>query len=279
MAGLTYDQIQRYSRHIKLKEIGSEGQSRLLASRVLVVGTGGLGSPCAFYLAAAGVGTLGLADGDVVERSNLQRQILHGEADLGRPKVDSAREKLTALNPEVRVITYRERLNPDNALDLMRDYEVVVDGADNFPARYLLSDACRILGKPLVHGSVFRFDGQVTVFSPPAGPCYRCLYPEPPPPGTVPTCEEVGVLGAVTGVIGSIQAAEAIKLLLGRGRTLAGRLLLFDALNLEFREVRIRRNAACPACGDHPTLKELIDYEDFCAGRLRGRESPSPADA
>lgn len=262
--GFTEEQIKRYSRHIILKEVGGAGQQKLLDARVLLVGAGGLGSPAAFYLAAAGVGTLGLIDGDRVDLSNLQRQIIHTTADLDRPKVESAREKIAALNPDVQVRTYEELLTSANALEIMRDYDVVVDGADNFATRYLVNDAAVLLGKPNVHGSVFRFEGQATVFVPGEGPCYRCLYPAPPPPGTVPSCAEAGVLGVLPGLIGLIQATETIKLILGQGRTLKGRLLLYNALGLEFHEVKLRRDPACPLCGDVPTITELIDYAEFC---------------
>ncbi len=260
------EQIRRYSRHIILPEIGGKGQQKLLSSRVLIVGAGGLGSPAALYLAAAGVGTLGIADFDDVEASNLQRQIIHTTRDLGRPKVFSAAAKLRDLNPDVKVVPHPLRLTSANALDLLAAYDVVVDASDNFPTRYLANDACVLLGKPLVHGSIYRFDGQATVFLPGQG-CYRCLFPSPPPPGAVPTCAEAGVLGVLPGIIGTIQAVEVIKLLLGIGETLAGRLLIFDALAMAFHEVRLRRNPACPVCGDNPSVRELIDYEEFCGLR------------
>jgi len=264
---LTEEQIERYSRHILLPEVGGKGQEKLLDAKVLIVGAGGLGSPVATYLAAAGVGTLGLVDGDVVDLSNLQRQILHATPDVGRPKVDSATERIQALNPDVEVRVYPERLTSDNALEIIRDYDIVVDGTDNFPARYLLSDACVLTGRPLVHGSVFRFEGQVTVFSHAGGPCYRCLFPEPPAPGTIPSCAEAGILGVTPGFIGLVQATEVIKLILGVGRPLSGRLLIYDGLAMEITEVTINRDAGCPACGDEPTVTELIDYEIFCGLR------------
>lgn len=260
----TEDQVKRYSRHIILKEVGGKGQQKLLAARVLLVGAGGLGSPAGFYLAAAGVGTLGIIDGDRVDLSNLQRQILHSTDDLGKSKVVSARETIEALNPDVTVQVYDERLTRDNALDIIRDYDLIVDGADNFATRYLVNDACVLLGKPNVHGSVFRFDGQATVFIPGQGPCYRCLYPAPPPPGTVPSCAEAGVLGVLPGLIGLIQATEAIKLILNTGTSLRGRLLLYNALSLEFNEVRLRQDPGCPICGENPTITQLVDYEEFC---------------
>lgn len=261
----TEEQIVRYSRNILLQEVGGKGQKKLLAAKVIIVGTGGLGSPVAMYLAAAGVGTLGIVDSDVVDLSNLQRQILHRTKDIGRPKTASAQETITALNPEVRVVPYQVHLSSENALDILADYDVVVNATDNFPTRYLVNDACVLLRKPLVEGSIFRFEGQVTVFMPGQG-CYRCLFPTPPPPGTVPSCSQIGVLGVVPGIVGTIQATEVIKLILGIGKTLAGRLLLVDALSMDFREVELRRNPHCPVCGDHPTITKLIDYEEFCAG-------------
>ncbi|MBI2368930.1 MAG: molybdopterin-synthase adenylyltransferase MoeB [Deltaproteobacteria bacterium] len=261
----TEEQIRRYSRHIILPEVGGKGQERLLASRALLIGAGGLGSPAAYYLAAAGIGTLGIVDFDDVDLSNLQRQILHRTDDVGRPKVESAREALQALNPDVRVIPYKEQLTSANILELLAEHDVVVDGSDNFPTRYLVNDACVIAGKPNVYGSVFRFEGQVTVFQPGQGPCYRCLYPEPPPPGLVPSCQEAGVLGVLPGVIGLVQAIETVKVLLKIGEPLIGRLLTFDALGLRFRELKLRRDPACPLCGEAPTITQLIDYEEFCA--------------
>lgn len=270
---LTPDELVRYARHLVLLEVGLAGQERLKAARVLLVGAGGLGSPAAMYLAAAGVGTLGLVDFDVVDASNLQRQILHGTSSLGRPKLDSARDRLTDLNPHVNVVLHRERLTSANALDIVRDYDLVIDGSDNFPTRYLVNDACVLTGRPNVYGSIFRFEGQASVFAPPAGPCYRCLYAEPPPPNLVPSCAEGGVFGVLPGVIGSTQALEAIKLILGVGESLVGRLLLFDALRLRFREIPLQRDPECPVCGAHPTVTRLIDYEAFC-----GIGAPEAAD-
>jgi len=261
---LTRPELRRYSRHLVLPEVTLQGQRRLKAARVLLVGTGGLGSPMALYLAAAGVGTLGLVDFDAVDESNLQRQILHGTGDVGRPKVKSAEAAIHEVNPHVQVVLHETRLTSENALEILADYEVVADGTDNFPTRYLVNDACVLLGKPNVYGSVFRFEGQASVFCTPGGPCYRCLYPEPPPPGTVPSCAEGGVLGVLPGLIGMIQATEVVKLILGVGESLAGRLLLYDALEMGFRTLQLRRDPRCPACGDHPTLKHLIDYEAFC---------------
>jgi sulfur-carrier protein adenylyltransferase/sulfurtransferase len=261
---LTTDDLARYSRHLILPEVGMEGQQRLKAARVLCVGTGGLGSPLAFYLAAAGVGTLGLVDFDVVDASNLQRQIIHSTKDIGRKKLDSAEEKLLALNPALNVVKHETMLSSANALEILRDYDIVADGTDNFPTRYLVNDACVLLGKPNVYGSIFRFEGQASVFATETGPCYRCLYPEPPPPGLVPSCAEGGVLGILPGLVGMIQATEAIKLILGKGESLAGRLLLVDALNMKFRELKLRKNPECPVCGDHPTVTKLIDYQQFC---------------
>ena len=261
---LSNDEVQRYSRHLIIPEVGVEGQRRLKDARVVCIGAGGLGSPASLYLAAAGVGTLGIVDFDVVDLSNLQRQILYSSADVGRRKVEAAASRLTSLNPEVRVVVHDTPLSSANALDILRDYDVVVDGADNFPTRYLVNDACVLLGKPNAYGSIFRFDGQASVFGTKGGPCYRCLYPEPPPPGLVPSCAEGGVLGVLPGIIGTIQATEAIKLVLGIGNTLAGRLLLLDALTMEFRTMKLRRDPACPVCGDHPTVTALIDYQQFC---------------
>jgi sulfur-carrier protein adenylyltransferase/sulfurtransferase len=261
---LSNEEVQRYSRHLIIPEVGVEGQKRLKNARVVCIGAGGLGSPASLYLAAAGVGTLGIVDFDVVDFSNLQRQILYSSNDVGRRKVEAAAGRLTSLNPEVRVVTHETPLSSANALDILRDYDVVVDGADNFPTRYLVNDACVLLGKPNAYGSIFRFDGQASVFATKGGPCYRCLYPEPPPPGLVPSCAEGGVLGVLPGIIGTIQATEAIKLILGVGTTLAGRLLLLDALSMEFRTMKLRRDPACPVCGDHPTVTALIDYQQFC---------------
>jgi sulfur-carrier protein adenylyltransferase/sulfurtransferase len=274
---LSSQEVARYSRHLIMPEVGLEGQKRLKAARVLLIGAGGLGSPLALYLAAAGVGRIGLVDFDVVDFSNLQRQVLHGTADVGRPKLQSARERIQAINPEVRVDLYETRLASANALQILGPYDVVIDGTDNFPTRYLVNDACVLLGKPNVYGSIFRFDGQASVFYPGRGPCYRCLYPEPPPPGEVPSCAEGGVLGILPGLVGCIQATEAVKLILGRGSPLVGRLLLYDALQMSFREFKVRRNPKCPVCGDQPTIKQLIDYEQFCG--VRGQEAPAPAAA
>lgn len=269
---LSRAEVHRYSRHLLLPEVGAEGQAVLKASRVLLVGAGGLGAPAALYLAAAGVGRLGIVDFDDVDVTNLQRQVLFGTRDVGRPKAEAARGRLADLNPEIEVVPHACRLTRNNALEIMENYDVVVDGADNFATRYLVNDACVILGKPDVYGSVFRFDGQATVFAAPDGPCYRCLYPTPPPPDRVPNCAEAGVLGVLPGIIGSIQANEAIKCLLGRGRSLAGRLLLFDALEAVFREISIPRSADCPVCGPRSSAPELIDYDLFC----RGTGSPAP---
>src|SRR5208337_1286125 len=272
---LTRDELARYTRHLILPEVGVEGQRKLKAARVLCVGAGGLGSPLALYLAAAGVGTLGLVDLDVVDASNLQRQILHSTHDVGRKKLDSAEEKLAALNPTVRVVKHETMLSSANALDILKDYDIVADGTDNFPTRYLVNDACVLAGKPNVYGSVFRFEGQASVFATREGPCYRCLYPEPPPPGMVPSCAEGGVLGILPGLIGIIQATEVIKLILGKGESLVGRLLLVDALSMRFRELKLRKNPDCPACGTHPSVTELIDYNQFCG--IRGEEAAAPA--
>ena len=261
---LTTDDLSRYSRHLILPEVGMEGQRKLKAARVLCVGTGGLGSPLAFYLAAAGIGTLGLVDFDVVDASNLQRQIIHSTKDIGRKKLDSAAEKLAALNPAMNIIKHETLLSSANALEILKDYDVVADGTDNFPTRYLVNDACVLLGKPNAYASIFRFEGQASVFSTEEGPCYRCAYPEPPPPGLVPSCAEGGVLGILPGLLGVIQATEVIKLILGKGNPLIGRLLLVDALAMRFREVKIRKNPECPVCGENPTIKELIDYQQFC---------------
>jgi sulfur-carrier protein adenylyltransferase/sulfurtransferase len=261
---LTADELSRYSRHLILPEVGMEGQQKLKAARVLCVGTGGLGSPLAFYLAAAGVGTLGLVDFDVVDASNLQRQIIHSTKDIGRKKLDSAEEKLKALNPALNVVKHETMLTSANALEILKDYDIVADGTDNFPTRYLVNDACVLLGKPNVYGSIFRFEGQASVFATEDGPCYRCLYPEPPPPGLVPSCAEGGVLGILPGLVGVMQATEVIKLILGKGDSLIGRLLLVDALNMRFRELKLRKNPECPVCGTHPTVTKLIDYQQFC---------------
>src|SRR4051794_36612190 len=261
---LTTDDLSRYSRHLILPEVGMEGQRKLKAASVLCVGTGGLGSPLAFYLAAAGIGTLGMVDFDVVDASNLQRQIIHSTKDIGRKKLDSAAEKLTALNPALNVVKHEVMLSSANALEILKDYDIVADGTDNFPTRYLVNDACVLLGKPNVYGSIFRFEGQASVFATEEGPCYRCLYPEPPPPGLVPSCAEGGVLGILPGLVGVIQATETIKLILGVGESLVGRLLLIDALRMQFRTVRLRKNPECPVCGANPTVTQLIDYQQFC---------------
>lgn len=261
---LTSDDLARYSRHLLLPEVGMEGQRRLKDARVLCVGTGGLGSPMLLYLAAAGVGTLGLVDFDVVDTSNLQRQIIHTTADVGRGKLDSAEGKLLALNPSLNVVKHSVRLSSANALDILRDYDIVADGTDNFPTRYLVNDACVLLDKPNVYGSIFRFEGQASVFATRQGPCYRCLYPDPPPPGLVPNCAEAGVLGILPGLVGVIQATEVIKLIVGKGDPLIGRLLLIDSLAMRFRELKLRKNPECPVCGAHPSVTALIDYEQFC---------------
>ena len=261
---LTREELARYSRHLILPEVGIEGQRRLKAARVLCVGTGGLGSPLAFYLTAAGVGTLGLVDFDTVDASNLQRQILHSTRDVGRSKLDSATEKLTALNPSVEIERHETRLTSTNALEIVSGYDIVADGTDNFPTRYLVNDACVLTGKPNVYGSIFRFEGQASVFATRQGPCYRCLYPEPPPPGAVPSCAEGGVLGILPGLVGVIQATEVVKLILGKGDSLVGRLLLVDALAMRFRELKLKKNPECPACGEQPKITKLIDYEQFC---------------
>jgi adenylyltransferase/sulfurtransferase len=261
---MTPEELLRYSRHLILPEVGLSGQRRLKASSVLVVGAGGLGSPLLLYLAAAGMGRIGIVDDDRVEETNLQRQVLYGRSSLGRSKLQAARERLSDLNPYVRIETWESRLTSDNALEIIKRYDVVADGSDNFPTRYLVNDACVLLGKPNVYGSIFRFEGQASVFHAGRGPCYRCLYPEPPPPGLVPSCAEGGVLGVLPGVIGLIQAIEIFKLLLDLGETLVGRILLFDALAMRFRELSLKKNPACPVCGEHPTIRELIDYEAFC---------------
>ncbi|HLV67040.1 MAG TPA: molybdopterin-synthase adenylyltransferase MoeB [Polyangiaceae bacterium] len=264
---LTPAQLERYSRHILLPEVGERGQEKLLASRVLLLGAGGLGSPAALYLAAAGVGTLGLVDADVVDASNLQRQILHATSRVGIPKVDSAEQAITDINPDVKVVKYQERLNSGNVDRIFgAGWDVIIDGCDNFPTRYLVNDASLFHRVPVVHGSIFRFDGQVTTFKPFVGPCYRCLYPEPPPPHLAPSCAEAGVLGILCGIIGTLQATEAIKLILGQGDPLVGRLLTYDSLRMTFRSLKLRRDPECPTCGENPTIKGYIDYEDFCAG-------------
>jgi adenylyltransferase/sulfurtransferase len=273
LPGLTADEMQRYNRHLIMPEVGLDGQRKLKAGSVLLIGAGGLGSPAALYLAAAGVGRLGVVDFDVVDFSNLQRQVLHSTQDVGRPKLASARDRLRGLNPAVEVDTYEMTLTSKNALELFKGYDVILDGTDNFPTRYLVNDACVLTGKPNAYGSIFRFEGQASVFAAKDGPCYRCLYPEPPPPGLVPSCAEGGVLGVLPGIIGTIQATEAIKLILGVGEPLIGRFLIYDALGMRFRELRLRKDPDCPVCGTHPTVRELIDYEQFCGVR------PAPAAA
>jgi adenylyltransferase/sulfurtransferase len=265
---LSNEEYARYSRHLILPEVGLEGQRKLKAARVLMIGTGGLGSPLGLYLAAAGVGTIGLVDFDVVDESNLQRQIIHGTKDVGRPKIESAKERLKDINPNTNIDAYETRLTSENALELFREYDIVVDGTDNFPTRYLVNDACVLTKKPNVYGSIFRFEGQASVFWAEKGACYRCLYPEPPPPGLVPSCAEGGVLGVLPGIVGTIQANEVIKVILGAEGILLNRLLLFDAWQMKFRELKLRKNPACPICGDNPTIKELIDYEEFCGLNL-----------
>jgi adenylyltransferase/sulfurtransferase len=267
---LSSSELQRYSRHLSIPEVGLEGQRRLKEASVLIVGAGGLGSPAALYLASAGVGRMGLVDDDVVDLTNLHRQVLHDTSWVGRSKLESARARLAAMNPEVEVVSYETRLDSSNALEIMRGWDVVVDGSDNFPTRYLVNDACGFSGIPFVYGAVLRFEGQASVFGAEGGPCYRCLFPEPPPPGLIPNCADAGVLGVLPGIVGSIQALEAIKLILGEGETLAGRLLLIDALQLEFRELKIRRDPSCDLCGDEPTITELIDYEVFCGATGSG---------
>ena len=269
---LSQQEILRYSRHLIMPEVGMEGQLKLKAAKVLLIGTGGLGAPLGLYLAAAGVGRLGLVDFDVVDFTNLQRQVTFGTKDVGRGKLEAARDRLQDLNPEIQIHLHPAKLTSENALEILRDYDIVVDGTDNFPTRYLVNDACVLLRKPNVYGSIFRFEGQATVFALPGGPCYRCLYPEPPPPGLVPSCAEGGVLGVLPGIVGSIQANETIKLILGQGETLKGRLLVFDALKMKFRELRLRPNPDCPVCGTRPTISKLIDYYQFCG--LRGEEAP-----
>lgn len=262
---LDNEQIRRYSRHLILPEVGLAGQKKICSASVLCIGAGGLGSPIAMYLAAAGIGKIGIVDFDVVDYSNLQRQIIHGTEDVGRPKAESARDTILSINPTCQIVIHNTRLSSENAMEIIAQYDIVVDGTDNFPTRYLTNDACVLLKKPNVYGSIFRFEGQASVFAPHlGGPCYRCLYPEPPPPGMVPSCAEGGVLGVLPGIVGCIQAAEILKLALGKGNSLIGRLLLFNALDMKFRELKLRRDPQCPICGDHPTIKELIDYEQFC---------------
>jgi sulfur-carrier protein adenylyltransferase/sulfurtransferase len=271
---LTNEEILRYSRHLIMPEVGMEGQLKLKRAKVLLIGTGGLGAPLGLYLAAAGVGKLGLVDFDVVDFTNLQRQVTFGSSDVGKAKTEAARARLSNLNPDIEIETFETKLTSENALQIFKDFDVIVDGTDNFPTRYLVNDACVLLGKPNVYGSIFRFEGQATIFGMRDGPCYRCLYPEPPPPGLVPSCAEGGVLGVLPGIVGSIQAMETIKLIIGRGRTLMGRLLLFDALELSFREFKLRKNPSCPICGEHRTIHNLIDYYEFCG--MRGEEAAAP---
>ncbi|MCA9974172.1 MAG: molybdopterin-synthase adenylyltransferase MoeB, partial [Anaerolineales bacterium] len=261
---LSHEEVQRYSRHLIMPEVGTAGQKKLKAASILLIGAGGLGSPLAMYLAAAGIGRIGLVDYDVVDYTNLQRQIIHGTKDVGRLKLESAKERILDINPHIQVDTYEVPLTSANALEIFAPYDIVIDGTDNFPTRYLTNDACVLLGKPNVYGSIYRFDGQASVFYAKEGPCYRCLFPEPPPPGLVPSCAEGGVLGILPGVIGAIQATEAIKLILGVGESLIGRLILYDALTMTMDEVYLRKNPACPVCGENPTITELIDYEQFC---------------
>jgi len=264
MFNFSNEQIERYSRHIILTEVGGLGQTKLLESKILVIGAGGLGSPTALYLAAAGVGTLGIIDHDIVDISNLQRQILHGTSDVGQSKVVSAKATLNEINPDVEIVMYQQRLSSENVFQLFEDYDLVIDGCDNFPTRYLINDACVMMGKPNIHGSIFQFEGQVTIFYPGKGPCYRCLYPSPPPPGMAPSCQEAGVFGVLPGIVGSVQAVEAIKVLLEIGDPLIGQLLLFDALGMSFKRMRLHQDSECPICGANPTIHELIDYEEFC---------------
>ncbi|MCX6550036.1 MAG: molybdopterin-synthase adenylyltransferase MoeB [Acidobacteria bacterium] len=272
---LTREELTRYGRHLVLPDVGVDGQRRLKAARVLCVGAGGLGSPVTMYLAAAGVGTLGLVDFDTVDSSNLQRQILHATADVGRPKVESARDRLTALNPNVVIELHHTTLTSANALDLVARYDVVVDGADNFPTRYLVNDACVLTGRPNAYGAIFRFEGQASVFATKDGPCYRCLFPDPPPPGLVPSCAEAGVFGVLPGLVGTIQATETLKLIMGLGETLAGRLVVYDALRMTFRELKLRKDPECPVCGTHPTVRALIDYDAFCGRTPQAHEPPT----
>jgi molybdopterin-synthase adenylyltransferase len=267
---LREDQIERYSRQIILPNIGGKGQEKLLNGKALVIGAGGLGSPCALYLASAGVGRIGIVDSDVVEVNNLQRQIIHSTANVGKPKAESAKERINAINPDVEVIPYKLRVTSKNILDIIKDYDIIVDGSDNFPTRYLVNDACVLSKKPLSHGGIFRYDGQAMTVIPGQGACYRCLFPEPPPPGLVPSCQEAGILGAVAGVIGTIQANEVLKYILNMGDLLSGKLLVFNALDSSFRQVKVPRDPKCPVCGENPTVTKLIDYEEFC--RLRKKE-------
>src|SRR5437667_10579016 len=273
-AQLSKEEILRYSRHLIMPEVGMDGQLKLKQAKVLCIGAGGLGSPLALYLAAAGVGRLGIVDFDVVDFTNLQRQIIHDTDDVARPKIESAKDTIADINPNVEVVPHETRLSSENALDIFKNFDIVADGTDNFPTRYLVNDACVLLGKPNVYGSIFRFEGQASVFYAKEGPCYRCLYPEPPPPGLVPSCAEAGVLGVLPGIVGSIQALETSKLIIGQGQPLIGRLLLFDALHLKFRELKLRKNPDCPVCGAHPTVTKLIDYDQFCG--VRGEDHIVP---
>jgi sulfur-carrier protein adenylyltransferase/sulfurtransferase len=275
LPSLSNDEIARYSRHLIMPEVGLEGQRKLKAASVLMIGTGGLGAPSGMYLAAAGVGRIGIVDFDVVDASNLQRQIIHGTSDVGRPKIESARDRLRNINPHIEIETHDTRLTSQNALRLFENYQIIVDGTDNFPTRYLVNDACVLLGKPNVYGSIYRFEGQSSVFWAEKGACYRCLYPEPPPPGLVPSCAEGGVLGVLPGIVGAIQANETIKLILGAADTLINRLLLFDAWQMKFRELKLRKDPKCPVCGENPTIKELIDYEEFCGLRQQPQDLPA----
>jgi thiazole biosynthesis adenylyltransferase ThiF len=274
---LNQEQIKRYTRHILLPEIGVEGQKKLLAAKVLVVGAGGLGCPVSLYLAAAGVGTIGLVDFDTIDASNLQRQILFTTEDVGKPKVEVAAKRLKALNPDVTVNTYAVALKSDNIMDILKNYDMIIDGTDNFPTRYLTNDAAALQGKPNIYGSIFRFDGQLTVFKTPEGPCYRCLYPEPPPPGEVPSCAEGGVMGAMVGTIGAMQATEAIKLITGVGTPAIGKLVIYNSLDMQFRNLKLRKDPNCPLCGEHPTVKELIDYEMFCGMKVEETQTKETA--
>jgi molybdopterin/thiamine biosynthesis adenylyltransferase len=264
MTDFTDEQIERYSRHIMLPEVGGVGQIKMLEAKVLLIGAGGLGSPAAYYLAAAGIGNLGIVDFDTVDLSNLQRQIIHSTERIGMLKTESAKKTIEALNPDVKVTLFNEKLTSENILRIFEGYDYILDGTDNFATRYLINDACVMTGKTNIHGSIFRFEGQATVFKPGDGPCYRCLYPEPPPPGLVPNCQEGGVLGVLAGVIGNLQVVETLKLILGQGKTLVGSLLIYDALNTEFRKLKLKKDANCPVCGENPTITELIDYEEFC---------------
>jgi adenylyltransferase/sulfurtransferase len=272
-ATLTNEEILRYSRHLILPEVGKAGQEKLKAAKIMLIGSGGLGSPNALYLAAAGIGTLGMIDFDVVDNTNLQRQLLFSSSDVGIPKVEAAKKRIQQVNPNVIVNTYNAKLSSENVMDIFKDYDLIIDGTDNFPTRYLVNDACVFLNKPNIYGSIFRFEGQATVFKPKEGPCYRCLYPEPPPPGEVPSCAEGGVLGILPGLVGMIQASEAVKYFLGKGHSLVGRLLQISVLDMTFRELKIQRDPSCPVCGDKPTIKELVDYEQFCGLGL-GQEAP-----